>query len=76
MKSTAQKWKHRTLSLTARIMVFMTIIFSQIVHILNTTYVVPKMIEFLQKFVNDFLWRGQNKVNTETVQTPPPILVV
>ena len=26
---------------------------------------------FLQKFANDFLWRGQNKVNTKTVQNPP-----
>ncbi len=70
MKTMAQRWKHQTLSLTARIVVFKTMIFSQVVHILNTMYVAPKTINFLQKYANDFLWRGHNRVNTEMVQNP------
>ncbi len=29
-----------------------------------------KTIEFLQRFANDFIWHGQNKVNTEVTQNP------
>ena len=45
-------------------------IFSQIVYVINTTHITTKTMDFLQKFANDFLWHGQNKVNTETMQNP------
>ena len=68
MKCTAQKWRHHSMSLFARVVVFKSMIFSQIIHMLNTSYILIKTVEFLQKFANDFLWRGKTKVNTETVQ--------
>ncbi len=56
MCKTTQKWRNRTLSLTARISVFKTMIFSQIVHVINTMHITTKTVDFLQKFANDFLW--------------------
>ncbi len=56
MHKTAHKWWNRTLSLTARITIFKTMIFSQIVHIINTTHITTKTVDILQKFANDFLW--------------------
>ncbi len=55
MKHTAQKWKH-SMTLYARVLVFNTMIFSQIVHTLNTSFVPSKTIDFLQKFANKFIW--------------------
>ena len=55
MKCTAQKWRHCSMSLFARVVVFKSMIFSQIVHVLNTLYIPTKTVEFLQKFANDFL---------------------
>ncbi len=71
MKHTVQKWRHHTMSLFERVVVFKSMIFSQIVHVLNTSYIPLKTVEFIQKFANDFLWRGKTKVNTETVQNQP-----
>ena len=45
-------------------------IFSQIIHVLNTMHITTKTVDFLQKFANNFLWCRQNKVNTETIQNP------
>ena len=45
-------------------------IFSQIVYVINTMHITTKTVDFLQQFANDFLWWGQNKVNTETTQNP------
>ena len=45
-------------------------IFSQIIHVINAMHISTKTVDFLQKFANDFLWHGQNKVNTETTQNP------
>ncbi len=55
MKHTAQKWKHHSMTLYARVLIFKTMIFSQIVHTLNTSFVPSKMIDFLQKFANEFI---------------------
>ncbi len=62
MKHTAQKWRHHNMSLFARVVVFKSMIFSQIVHMLNTSYIPMRTVEFLQKFTNDFLWRGKPKL--------------
>ena len=39
-----------------------TFVFSVFVHVLNMVFISQHQIELIQKLINDFMWRGRNKV--------------
>ncbi len=57
-KIALSQWGKRSLTLDARILVIKTIIFSVFVHILNSVSVTYVQLDFLQKLIMDFLWKG------------------
>ena len=40
-----------------------TLIFSCCMHILNVTYILSKHLEQIQHLLNEFLWKGKNRLN-------------
>ncbi len=61
-KAVIAQWWRRLLTLDMRILVIKTFVFSVFVHMLNTVFICQHQIELIQKLINDFLWRGRNKV--------------
>ncbi len=47
-----------------------TFIFSLFVHILNCVYISSEQLDLLQKILNNFLWRGRNKIKTSVSMSP------
>ena len=45
-------------------------ILSQVTHVLNTVFIYGKQLDFLQNFVNHFLWHGKNKLLPDLCQNP------
>ena len=70
MRYMANKWRKRPLSLFAQVLVFKTMIISQITHVLNTVFILSKQLDFLQNFANEFLWQGKNKLLPDLCQNP------
>ena len=58
----------RPLTLFAQVTVLKAMIISKVVHVMNTCFVPNETIDFLQKFVNDFIWRGHNKLMAKLIQ--------
>ncbi len=56
------KWNKHHLSLTARVVVMKTFLFSVFTHILNTVYIHSDQLSFVQKLLNEFLWKGRNRI--------------
>ena len=47
-----------------------TFIFSLFTHILNTMYITNNQLEIIQKILNEFLWRGWNKIKPSVIMSP------
>ncbi len=62
MKTVMSCWRKHHLTLDTRILVIKTFLFSVFVHILNTVYISNSQLDLIQKLLNDFLWRGWNKI--------------
>ncbi len=62
MRMVMSHWRKHHLTLDARILVIKTFLFLVFVHILNTVYISNNQLDLIQKLLNDFLWRGWNKV--------------
>ncbi len=65
-----QAWSSRSLTLKARVIVAKTFIFSLFTHILNTVYITNNQLEIIQKILNEFLWRGWNKIKPSVIMSP------
>ncbi len=61
-KSIISRWTSRNLSLDVRILVSKIFVFSVFTHVLNVVYITNAQIDLIQKLLNEFLWRGQNKI--------------
>ncbi len=59
-------WNKWNLSLVT---VLKTFVFSLFVHVLNCVWITPSQLDIIQKILNDFLWKGQNKVKQSTACT-------
>ena len=62
MQVKADHWQNRVITLQARILVIKVLIFSCCTHVLNTMYISSRHLDQIQHFLNDFLWRGKNKI--------------
>ena len=63
-------WNKRHLTLSARVMVLKTFIFSVFIHILNSVVVTNDQIYLIQSMLNDFLWKGRNCVKQSVSCVP------
>ena len=59
-------WNKQNLSLFAHVTVLKTFVFSLFVHVLNCVWITPLQLDIIQKMLNDFLWKGLNKVKQST----------
>ena len=57
------RWRKRSLTLRAQVLILKCMIFSVFTHVLNTVSMSAKWLEMIQKFANDFLWQGWNKLS-------------
>ena len=55
-------WSSQSLALQARVLALKTFVFSLFVHILNMVWVNNDQLDLLQKIMNEFLWKGRNKI--------------
>ncbi len=61
-RSIVARWRKHSLTLPARITILKTFIFSIFVHILNVVEITAAQIDTIQRILNDFLWRGKDRV--------------
>ncbi len=66
-RSIAARWRKCSLTLPARITVLKTFIFSVFVHVLNIVEITLAQIDTIQRILNDFLWRGKDRVKFMSV---------
>ena len=59
------------MTLGARVLVLKCMIFLTMTLILNTIYISTDKLDPLQKFVNEFLWRGCNRLPPDICQNTP-----
>ncbi len=59
-KTALSCWGKRSLILDARTLVIKTFVFSMFVDILNSVPVTSVQLDFLQKLITDFLWKGHS----------------
>ena len=67
----ATKWRHRTLTLSAWVLVLKCMIFSVSIHTFTNVFFSNEMLETLQHVANDFLWRGQNRLKQQKCWNTP-----
>ncbi len=69
-RAVASRWSKRKLTITARVLVLKTFIFSIFVHTLNSVWIKPSQVDLIQKILLDFLWGGRFKLKLSTITSP------
>ncbi len=67
----ATKWRHRTLTLSAWLLVLKCMIFSINIHTFTNIFFSNDILETLQHIANDFLWRGWNRLKQQKCWNTP-----
>ncbi len=62
MRVISSRWRARHLTLWAWVLVLKCMIFSIFTHVLNTVTISGHRLDLIQKFANDFLWQGRNRL--------------
>ncbi len=60
------RWKARSMTLGARVLVLKCMVFSIGTHMLMNVFLTNDMLDVLQKIANNFLWCGRNRVSAMT----------
>ncbi len=63
MQVKIHQWQNRVISLQAWVLVIKTLLFSCCIHVLNSVFINNKHLEQIQHLLNEFLWKGKNKIN-------------
>ncbi len=66
MRTKIDRWKHRITSLQGWVLVIKVIIFLCCTHVLNSVHILSKHLDQIQHMLNEFLWKGKNKVPQST----------